>query len=221
MNRDIPPSGDDSENQGETESSFEAYAATEAVDGMEERTKKTENGQPLKREVADANGNTVYRESRWYQEGQDPSADTIAGHRQQFFEYDDQGRQVEELGQTLSTQEGDPKHENQWRVSSEYGEGGEKTQTGMIESGVDAGHSWKMERKVKEDFGDGRRILIETNEILEQGKNPEKAEAGPVSEKLKFFDGSKWVGDKVTNMQTGEVSEFLASGVEKLPNWSK
>lgn len=221
MNRDMPPTGDNSENQGETEANFEIYTAPEITEGIQENIKTTENGQPLKKEITDTNGNVIYRESQWYQQDQEPAPDTLAGHRQQFFGYDDQGRQIEELGQTLSTQKGDSKHENQWRINTKYGEGESKIQTGIIESGADAGHAWRITRDVYKDFGNERRILIETNEILEQGQNPEKPIAGPVSQKLKFFDGHKWLGDKTKNMQTGEETENLAANVKQLPNWSE
>ncbi|MFA6392096.1 MAG: hypothetical protein WCW66_05120 [Patescibacteria group bacterium] len=214
------PGGDPGESD-ESKINFNVFEPPELTDGMQERVKQTENGQPLKKEMVDANGNVLHREERWYQKDQEPSPDTLAGHRQQFFGYDDQGRQIEELGQTLSTQVGDPKHENQWRINTQYGEGDSKTQTGKIESGVDAGHSWKITRDVYKDFGDGRRILIEATEILEQGQNPEKPEVGPISQKLKYFDGNKWVGDKIKNMQTGEETETLAKDAKQLPNWGE
>jgi hypothetical protein len=218
MNINIPPIRQNSEDE---ERKFEVYQAPELTDGMQENIQQTENGQPLKREVIDAKGNIIHREARWYQQGQEPSPDTLAGHRQQFFGYDEQGRQIEELGQTLSTQENDPKHENQWRINTEYGEGDSKTQTGRIESGIDAGHAWRISRDVYKDFGDGRRILIEVNEILEQGQNPDKPAVGPISQKLKYFDGQTWIGDRITNMQTGEETETVAKNIKQLPNWGE
>lgn len=214
----LGPKPDNSENSPHK---FQVYATPEITGEMRETVKTTENGQPLKKEIFDTKGNVIHRESRWYQDGQKPSPDTLAGHRQQFFSYDEQGRQVEELGQTLSTQEGDPKHENQWRVTTEYGEGGAKTQTGAIETGVDTGHSWKIGREVYKDFGDGRRILVETNEILEQGQNPNKPRAGVISRKLKYFDGNIWIGDRITNIQTGEESISLGKNIKQLPDWGE
>ncbi|PIS42804.1 MAG: hypothetical protein COT24_01590 [Candidatus Kerfeldbacteria bacterium CG08_land_8_20_14_0_20_40_16] len=210
-NYDIPPQPE------EENKKLEIKPKPEIPKGGKENTSETENGQPLKHEILDENGNVIYHEEKWYQKDQTSSPETIGGHRQQFFQHDEQGRVVEEVGQSLSTKEGDPKHENQWKIVTEWGDKDDKTQIGIIETGPDAGHKWKTSKELIHDFGDGRKIVKETTEIIKQGKNPAKPSIG-TTEKIKFFKGKQWLGER-TKDSSGKESKFLAAGVEKLPNW--
>lgn len=204
----------------EEKKKFEVKPKPEVPEGGSEDINETENGQPLKHEIKDTQGNVIYREEKWYQKDQEPSEETLGGHRQQFFQHDEQGLVIEEVGQTLSTKEGDPKHENQWKVVTEWGDKNDKTQIGMIETGPDAGHKWKTNTEVAHDFGDGRKIVKETTEIMKQGQNPNKPKRG-ASEKIKFFKGKRWLGERTKDLESGRESKFLAAGVEKLPDWEK
>ena len=212
----MPTPGGDKGDLGQ-DKKFEIMSKPELKDGWDENTTETENGQPLKHRIFDEKGSAVYKEDRWYQEDQEPSPDTIGGHRQNFFTYDDQGRAVEEIGQTLSTAPDHPKHEQQWKTTYEHGEGGSCTTTGEIETGKDAGHKWQSTKEVQH-LDDGRKIVTEKTKILEQGNNSEKPEPGPVSEVVKYFKDRKWLGEKSTDKEGNEHIN-LAGSVEELPNW--
>ena len=201
---------------------FEVLPPPEVTENHTEQKLKEQNGQSHIYKISNEKGQLIYKRSSWYDKPTpepDPEKDIPVSDRQQFFTYDEQSRVTEKFGQTLSTKEGDPKHENQWRINHEYGEGGQHAQTGIIETGPDAGHSWQTTIETVKDFGNGRRIVKETNTILEQGQNPNKPEKGTGFEKLKYFEGGKWLGETTTNLKTGETSEFLAPDVEKLPDW--
>jgi hypothetical protein len=199
---------------------FEVKPKPEVPEGGSEQKQKAEKNKPEKNEIKDANGNVIHREEKWYEKDKKPTPETLKGHRQQFFKHDEQGRVVEEQGQALSTKEGDPKHENQWRIVTEWGEGDNRTRIGEIETGLDAGHKWKSSKELVHDFGDGRRIVKQTTEIMEQGQNKEKPAKGSKSEKIQFFKGKRWLGERVTDEKGRETTQFGA-GITKLPDWEK
>lgn len=212
----MPTPGGDKGDPGK-DKKFEIMPKPELQEDWTEDKTETENGQPLKHRVLDEKGNAVYKEDRWYQKGEVPSPETVGGHRQTFHTYDDQGRVVEEVGQTLSTAPDNPKHEQQWKTTYEHGEGGSCTETGEIETGKDAGHKWRKTKEVKH-LDSGRKIVTEKIEILAQGKNPEKSAPGKASVVVKYFKDKNWLGEKTTG-KDGEEYVKLASGVEELPTW--
>lgn len=192
----------------------------EMKEGYKTARTQTENGQTLTEDILDQNNNLIHRDERWYQEGQAPSPEFVGGHRQTFYTYDEEGRPKDVIGQTLDTQPGDAKHENQWHLAHQY-DGGRDTVTGTIEHGQDKGHKWSKTEEVIKDFGDGRKIIKETTEILDQGQNKKRPAAGEKHEKLKYFEGDKFIGEVSTNLNTGETSKpWLAEGIEKLPDWA-
>lgn len=213
----FPTPGEDRRDQG-GEKKFEARTKPELGEGYTENSQKTENDQPLKYEVFDEKGNVIYREVRWYRKSETPSQETMGGHRQHFFKYDDQNRVTEEVGQALSTKPGDPEHEKQWRNSIEYGEDDSCVKTGTIETGPDTGHKWQAmsETKRLEDY---RRIVTEITKILEQGQNLEKPDPGLTSKAVRYFKGREWLGTKTTDLRTNQEYENLAQGTKKLPDW--
>ncbi|PIY96883.1 MAG: hypothetical protein COY66_02480 [Candidatus Kerfeldbacteria bacterium CG_4_10_14_0_8_um_filter_42_10] len=214
VNFDMPPRA------SEEEEKFEIKPKPEIPEGGRENKIDAENGQPLKYEVLDEGEHVTYREERWYQKDQVPSPETMGGHRQQFFQYDDQGRVTEEFGQTLSTEEGDPKHENQWRNTHQYPEDGGHILKGVIEHGKDKGHEWQT-TTTEQPLGENGKVVIETNEILEQGQNLEKPEKGTIFEKRKYFDSAGvWVGNENIDHQTGEITHNFPKDATELPEWA-
>jgi len=199
-----------------TEKQFELMAPPEAKPGYSANVSETENGEPLNRTITDEKGRTIYYEEYWYVKDKVPSPDSLGGHRQEFSDYDPKGRVSTEVGQNFPD---DPKHkDHQWKIEHSYGEeDGSHTMSGVIETGPEAGHRWKTIEQIR-DLDATRRIIVETTEILEQGKSQDKPVAGSVFRKTKFFENDEYLGEKA-ELPDGQVKPTLAPGVEELPNW--
>lgn len=210
----------------EAEKKFEVMKQPEVTENHTEQKLKEQNDQSHIHEISNEEGRLIYKRSSWYDKPTpepDPEKDIPISDRQQFFTYDKQNRVTEEIGQTLSTKEGDPKHENQWRNTTEYTKDGQTT-TGKIETGPDTGHTWEETKKEIKKFKDGRRIIEVMNTITAQGQNLKKPEKGAQFRKVKYYDKrGKWLCEQVYHLggsQKGQVTEQFADGVEKkIPDW--
>ena len=211
--------------KAESEKKFEVMSPPEVTENHTEQKLKEQNDRSHIHEISNEKRQLIYKRSSWYDKPTpepDPEKDIPISDRQQFLTYDEQNRVTEELGQTLSTNEGDPKHENQWRTTTEYTKDGQ-TPTGKIETGPDSGHTWQEIEKEIKRFDDGRRIVEVMNTITAQGQNMKKPEKGDQFKKVQYWMGNKWLCEQVYHLggsKKGQVTEQFADGVEKkIPDW--
>ncbi|MFA6909067.1 MAG: hypothetical protein WC289_04240 [Patescibacteria group bacterium] len=196
------------------ENEFEQLPPPELSEGLKEhKSVNPETGELLHHTVTDVEGRTMYQRERTF--SQDNPQQLNSDWQRFELGFDDKNRVTERRVQKLV-----PGNESQSYEQHAYDdETGGHTVTGRIEAGKDAGHEWRTSRTVLQDFNDGRQIIQEKNEILEQGQNPAKPQKETSSTKQIYMKSGKWLGEEWTDDHTGQTAVNLPAGAESLPDW--